>query len=248
MTRGAVLFPFRKEKNAYNVDVLGRLHLSHYRAVDREANGDVVTSALSREYFALMEKRGRIPAACLSLRVGTKLMLLRNLSNGQSNFGWVNGAMCIPWHRGGVTDDAYHRSPKHAEVIQHGASPSERLPHDCPDKNSRPSRTGVSFLSRILALWSVPVIRRRANHSACVYAVSARFFGCDDYDEMVELLSPVLDSRYHLLPDMHHRRIARVRQYAEDSYLEFVTCFSIPLSCRVSMLARDDYLVCESNK
>ncbi|OQV21856.1 hypothetical protein BV898_04070 [Hypsibius exemplaris] len=57
MTRGACFF-FPEGKNAYNVDVLGRLHLSHYRAVDREANGDVVTSALSREYFALMEKRG----------------------------------------------------------------------------------------------------------------------------------------------------------------------------------------------
>ncbi|OWA51139.1 putative ATP-dependent DNA helicase PIF1 [Hypsibius exemplaris] len=58
MTRGAVLFPFRKEKNAYNVEVLGRFHLSHYRAVDREANGDFVTSALSREYFALRGSGG----------------------------------------------------------------------------------------------------------------------------------------------------------------------------------------------
>ncbi|OWA54845.1 hypothetical protein BV898_19238 [Hypsibius exemplaris] len=74
MTRGAVLFPFRKEKNAYNVDVLGRLHLSHYQAVDREANGDVVTSTISKEFFALMMKRGRIPAACLSMKPGTSVV------------------------------------------------------------------------------------------------------------------------------------------------------------------------------
>ncbi|OQV24828.1 putative ATP-dependent DNA helicase PIF1 [Hypsibius exemplaris] len=126
MTRGAVLFPFRKEKNAYNVDLLGQLHLSHYRAVDMEANGDVVTSALSREYFALMEKRRRIPAACLSLRVGTKLMLLRNLPNGQSNFGWVNGAMCIVEE---LTDDSI--------IVYLQSHPKQRLPfkrlqHDLP--------------------------------------------------------------------------------------------------------------------
>ncbi|OWA54734.1 hypothetical protein BV898_19134 [Hypsibius exemplaris] len=134
MNAGSGVFPFRKEKNAYNVDVLGRLHLSHYRAVDREANGDVVTSALSSKYFALMEKRGRIPAACLSVRVGTKLMLLRNLPNGQANFGWVNGAMCIVEE---LTDDCI--------IVYMQSHPKRRLPfkrlqHDLPSNRGPKSQ------------------------------------------------------------------------------------------------------------
>ncbi|OQV15443.1 putative ATP-dependent DNA helicase PIF1 [Hypsibius exemplaris] len=156
MTRGAVLFPFLKEKNAYNVDVLGRLHLSHYRAVDREANGDLVTSALSKEYFALMEKRGRIPAACLSMRPGTKLMLLRNLPNGQGKLGWVNGAMCIVEE---LTDDCI--------IVYMQSHPKRRLPFkrlqpDLP--NSRgPKSQRCSFL--LTSPTVVRSIRRRASHS-----------------------------------------------------------------------------------
>ncbi|OWA55537.1 hypothetical protein BV898_19921, partial [Hypsibius exemplaris] len=86
------------------------------------------------EYFALMEKRGRIPAACLSLRVGTKLMLLRNLPNGQANFGWVNGAMCIVEE---LTDDCI--------IVYMQSHPKRRLPfkrlqHDLPSNRGPKSQ------------------------------------------------------------------------------------------------------------
>ncbi|OQV15448.1 hypothetical protein BV898_10323 [Hypsibius exemplaris] len=74
MTRGAVLFPFLKEKNAYNVKCSADSTYPTIGQSTREANGDVVTSTISKEFFALIEKRGRIPAACFSMKPGTSVV------------------------------------------------------------------------------------------------------------------------------------------------------------------------------
>ncbi|OWA54846.1 hypothetical protein BV898_19239 [Hypsibius exemplaris] len=115
MFQVVVLREVKRQSDTPFIELLNRMRL-----------GNLTDADMQMEFLALMEKRGIIPAACLSMRPGTKLMLLRNLPNGQANFGCVNGAMCIVEE---LTDDC---------IIVHMQShplPFKRLQHDLP--NSR---------------------------------------------------------------------------------------------------------------
>ncbi|OWA52818.1 hypothetical protein BV898_17261, partial [Hypsibius exemplaris] len=82
------------EKERLQRGCAGRLHFIHYR----QSQGSEWRPSYVRNIQGILRTHGdegEFPAACLSMRPGTKLMLLATFQTGNQIFGWVNGAMCI---------------------------------------------------------------------------------------------------------------------------------------------------------
>jgi PIF1-like helicase len=94
MTNGAILYPRKAGKDDYNQSILNSMEgrLWEYVAHDTDATGAPIVNVSTMEFFESMYRMGKLPPKTLSLKVGAKVMLLRNL---HVQHGWVNGAICI---------------------------------------------------------------------------------------------------------------------------------------------------------
>ena len=93
LENGAILYPRRAGKDVYNLATLnnmpGELFTSFARDVDAVGNP---VSQSTKLFMNNMFKKGLLPPETLHLKVGAKVMLLRNFN---VRHGWVNGALCI---------------------------------------------------------------------------------------------------------------------------------------------------------